>query len=313
MSGRERMRLWVLVAAALAVLSGEARAEGARERGVKLVVHGGSVSAFRHGGYGQWLPAACSNVHVDNIAREKLGSRELRIRFAEMLRSGRLHPKRQESWLVYLGGMNSLGSTESTNFEIASTFKLAHEAGFRTMGLTITPWGSERDGRWRGASGLEWFAKTQQAVDFVMGRLSPAEAFGSRASNQSDYLPGQLPDIAVDLWDFSLRDRAASSRPTEAVERLVRSSSWVRSQLAGLEGEARESALDAWVHRAAALPQWFLRAELIGSDPVHPNSQGHKQIAEAVCSKAPPSWSCDCSAFDGLTWDPGKRKPVPSR
>jgi hypothetical protein len=306
------MRISVLLCAAItALLAGEARAEEAHGNAVKVVVHGGSVSAFRRGGYSQWLPAACRHVEVDNLAQEKLGAKALRARFAQWLHPRKLDAKSRETWLVFLGGVNSIGLPESTNLEVARTFELAHDAGIRTMGLTITPWGSERDTRWKGAAGLVWFAKSQKAVDFMMGRLTPLDAFGQNAETRSTYLPGQLPEIAIDLWDSFLRHRSAPARPHKAVAQPVRSSSWVQSKLDGLDGAAREAALEDWTLRAAKLPQWFLRPELIGSDPVHPNSEGHKQIARAICRKAPPSWGCDCRVYDGLVWDAEKRNPVP--
>jgi hypothetical protein len=280
---------------------------------VQLVVHGGSVSAYRQGGYAQWLPAACKNIEVKSVAQEKLSAAALRHRFVtHVLRSASIDAKSRETWLVFLGGLNSINSPEWTNLEVSKTLELAHGAGFRTLALTFNPWGSEGDTRWRGGSGLEWFAKTQLGVDFLLGRLTPAEAFGEAAATETSYRPGQLPEIAIDLWDSALRNRNAPLRARNSVDHLVRGSSWVKARLKGLEGPEREAALEDWITRARALPQWFLRPELIGSDPVHPNSEGHKEIARAICARAPASWGCnDCSAYDGLVWHDGLKKPVP--
>ena len=310
------MRLQLIAAAVLGtLLAGPARAADADAgaKAVKVVVHGGSVSAFRRGGYGQWLAATCAAVDVQNIAKEKLGASALRQRFSDFLRSPSVMPNTQETWLVFLGGANSIGLPELTNLEVARTFKLAHDARFRTMGLTLTPWGSDGDVRWRATTGLEWFAKSQKAVDFVMGRLTPAEAFGAGPKAPKSYLPGHRPEIAVDLWDAALRQRSAALRLRKDVESPVRKSAWVKDRLRGLEGEAREAALEELIVRATELPRWFLRKELIGSDPVHPNSEGHKEIARAICKRAPVSWRCDCSAYDSLVWHEGKRKPVPRK
>jgi hypothetical protein len=311
------MRLQIPVAAALAFATllhpAGAGAESAEkpDRRVKVVVHGGSVSAYGLGGYGQWLPAACKQIDVVNTSKARLSAAALRARFvSQVLGSASIEPKTQETWLLFLGGLNSINSPELTNFDVARTFELAHKAGFRTMGLTIGPWGSEGDSRWKEAEGLVWFAKTQKAVDFVMGRLTPVEAFGERAAEQSSYRPGQLPDVAIELWDSSLRAQNAPLRPRQQIEPSVKRSRWVKSQLAGLDESAREQALEDWIARAAALPQWFLRPELIGSDPVHPNSEGHKQIARTICDRAPASWGCDCSVYDGLVWHEGLRKPI---
>ena len=307
-----KSRVAVTALFAALVAGPPARAERAQSSTVRVVVHGASVSAYRDGGYGQWLAAACKNIRVDNVSKEKLGATELRERFVEqVLQRGRVNPKAQESWLLFMVGLNSVGTPERTNVEVARTFKLARDAGFRTMGLTINPWGSERDVRWRGANGLEWLEHSQKVVDFLMGRLTPHQAFGRRAAAQTAYLPGQLPELAVDVWDASLRDRAAPPRPEQPLERQVRSSPWVTAKIAELQGTAREAALQQWITRAATLPRWFMRPELIGADGAHPNSVGHKEIAGAICARAPASWGCDCRATERLTWDPRTNKAVP--
>jgi hypothetical protein len=45
---------------------------------------------------------------------------------------------------------------------------------------------------------------------------------------------------------------------------------------------------------AAEIPRWFLREELRSFDHIHPNSEGHRLIAEAACPRLPASWGCEC-------------------
>ncbi|MFO0748688.1 MAG: hypothetical protein U1F43_23950 [Myxococcota bacterium] len=278
---------------------------------VKVVVLGGSVSEYGLGGYAQWLPAACGRIEVHNAAKARLGAAALKERFvAQILKNRKVDPKAQETWLVFLGGLNSVGTPELTNVDVAKTFKMAHDAGMRTMGLTINPWGSDGDHRWKGADGLAYQAHTQKTVDFVMGRLTPAQAFGKAGEGKAQFEAGQLPDVGVDLWDSVRRDREAPLRTEKAMARSAKLSPWVKKQLAGLDEQARQAAFDGYVQRAMRLPQWYMKPEFVAFDPVHPNAAGHKEIARMVCQKAPPSWGCDCAVFDGLAWDRRARKPV---
>jgi len=282
------------------------------DKPVKVVVLGGSVSAYGLGGYSQWLPAICQHIEVHNAAKAKLGAAALKERFiAQVLQNRRFDAKVAETWLVFLGGLNSVGTPELTNIDVSKTFRLAHEAGMKTMGLTVNPWGSDDDSRWQGARALEYLEHTQKTVDFVLGRLTPVQAFGKSAAQQAAFEPGQLPDIAVDLWDGVLRDRSAPPRTENSALHAVKTSAWVKKKLAGLDGEAKESALTGYVKQAMSIPSWFMRKDFVGFDPVHPNATGHKEIARAVCHKAPPSWGCDCAALDGLVWNPHARKPLP--
>ena len=132
------LRLLVLVACwvAGAVLTSDGPARAEEPRGtwnfsdgsmpVKVVVLGGSVSAYGLGGYAQWLPAACKRVEVKNVAKAKLGAAALRERFdAQVVRNKKLDVKAHETWLVFLGGLNSIGTPEMTNVDIAKTFRAA--------------------------------------------------------------------------------------------------------------------------------------------------------------------------------------------
>lgn len=279
---------------------------------VKVVVLGGSVSAYGLGGYAQWIPSACTRIEVHNAAKQKLGAAALKERFiAQVLKNKKLDAKAAETWLVFLGGLNSVGTPELTNVDVAKTFKLAHDAGMKTMGLTINPWGSEDDHRWKGAEGLAYLSHTKKTVDFVLGRLTPAEAFGKAGEGLASFEPGQLPDVGVDLWDGALRDRDAALRSEKAMTHSAKTSKWVKKKLTGLDGDARAAALAGYVQDAMRIPTWFMKPALVGFDPVHPNASGHKEIAKAICQKAPPSWGCDCAVFDGLTWNWKTKKPVP--
>ncbi|MCC6623841.1 MAG: hypothetical protein IT385_21460 [Deltaproteobacteria bacterium] len=309
------------VGLALAVVSGvSANAQEPRgnwgfaeaDKPVKVIVLGGSVSAYGLGGYSQWLPSACARIEVKNIAKAKLGASALKDRFvAQVLKNKKVDPKAAETWLLFLGGLNSIGMPEQTNVDVAATLRMAFEAGFRTMGITVNPWGSEGDHRWKGAGGLAYAEHTKKAVDFVMGRLTPEQAFGKAGEGRTAYLPGELPEIGVDLWDSPLRHKDAAPRAEKPTLHSVKTSAWVKQRLKDLDGEAREQALASFVTAARELPRWFMRPELIGFDAIHPNAAGHKEIARQICLRAPASWGCSCDVFDGLAWDPRARKPVP--
>jgi len=283
---------------------------------VKVIVLGGSVSAYPAGGYAQWLPNICTKIEVQNRAKEKLGAAELRQRFiAQVLKNRRLDLKSSgEPWLVFLGGMNSVGSPESTNLEVGKTLELARNAGLKTMALTLNPWGAEDDRRWQGVDGLAYFEHTQKTVDFLLGRLTPTQAFGAAnvkaLTDPTRFAPGQLPDVAIDLWSSRLRHVDAPLRDTSRLERAAKSSKLVKARLSGLAEPERAEKLRALIQKAAELPRWFMKPEFIGFDPIHPNAQGHKEIARGICEAAPASWGCECGRLDRLAWDRRRNQPA---
>lgn len=289
-------------------------------RPAKAVVIGGSVAAYGGGGFAQWLPEVCEHLEVVNQAKARLGAADLRHRFvAQVLRNRRLSAEDKEGlWLIFLGGLNSVSMPERTNYEVAQALKAAKEAGLKTMALTINPWGSERDRRWVGLEGLRYFDFTQKTVDFIMGRLSPEDAFGpQRVAGREDvahYLEGELPDIAVELWDHALRDREAAPRDMTRHARLGRRLPWVAKALAALPVEERDAHYEGLLTKAAELSQWFMRSEYRGFDAIHPNALGHREIARSICLVAPEEWGCHCEALDGLEWDRAKRqaRPIPA-
>ncbi len=313
------------LALSLVCASGEGRA-GPRgswrfsdeARPVKVVVIGGSVSAWPSGSYGDWVGGLCRNVDLVNRAKAKLGTRALRERLEdEVIRNRRLDmPGRvgsgEEVWLIFMAGLNSIGSPEATNLEVTKTFALAHQHGMKVMGLTPNPWGAESDRRWRGYEGLEYFAHTQKVVDHFFGRLGPEAALGRFSEGRTEFAPGERADITVDIWDdTTLRDREAPRRDPARLEREVRRSAFLRAALKGLEGDRRDFVLASHTAFALELPRWFMKPEYVGFDAIHPNGDGHREIARAICKAAPPSWGCACEEIDGLRWDKKTRALVP--
>lgn len=324
------MRRAPLVGLALAVALSTASASaespgrwvfGDAERPVKAVVIGGSISAYTAGSFSDYLGAVCHRTEIVNCGKARLGAAALERRFeAQVLDNRRLMKARDDYeglWLIFFGGLNSVSSPELTNFHVARALKKAHDRGVRTIAITIGPWGSERDARWRAERGLEYFDFSQRAVDFILGRATPAEALGRFAVDRKEdgrdgdgWAPGELPEVAVDLWDSALRHVDAEPRSRASVERRVRRSPWVRRQLADLEGEAREARLEALITQATELPRWFMRPELIGFDAIHPNSDGHRIIAEIICPRLPAQLGCACDRLAVASWDRRARAVV---
>lgn len=277
----------------------------------KVVVVGGSVSAYPAGGFSQWLPSVCDRIEVVNRGQAKLGAFELRQRFIAQVLKNRRVTKDTNLWLVFLGGLNSVGDPEKTNLEVGKTMKTAKDAGISTMLVTINPWGAEADRRWKGVEGIAYWEHTQKTVDFTMGRLTPDVALGRHqkelAAEGGGWLPGVLPDIAIDVWDSPMRHKDAPMRDRDKLEREAKRSAWLKKRVAAAaDPEAEREKL---LSRAAELPRWFMRPELMGFDAIHPNADGHKVIAKAICEKAPPSWGCHCERLESLAWDRRSNAP----
>lgn len=275
-----------------------------KDRPVKVVIVGGSVSAWPRGGYGQFLQSTCSRVEVVNRGKARLGAKALRRRLtSQVFRNRRIDLAAHESsWLIFHGGLNSISTPQATNREVARALKAAHAKGMKTIGLTVGPWGSEGDKRWRRAGGLRYRAWTALSVDFLMGRLSAEEAFG-RSRAASDYVEGERPDVAVDIYDSILRDSAAPLRENKRMARFVTIDDWVKRTLKGVVGEERQARLATFTEDALSLPRWFMKRELHAFDHVHPGIEGHRLIAQTMCPKMPEAWGCACDVIPTLSWD----------
>jgi len=270
---------------------------------VKVVVLAGSIGAFPKS-YARLLPEQCANVEVRNLSQTGMGAWPLKQHFKHEVLENRmldLDQEGQEFWLVYGGGINSIGMPEATNHHMKNTFVLAHMAGMKVVGLTITPWGDDDDKRFRGIAGLELRQASQKVVDFVMGRLAPHEALGSyvdkRPAKDGPWVALERPDVAVNLYDSSLRAKEAGRRDLEAMRTLLaKDRDWEREH-AGLGDAARQAQLATDAEALADLPRWYLREELRSFDHIHPNADGHRLIATTMCPKLPASWGCNCSAL----------------
>ena len=209
-------------------------------------------------------------------------------------------------------GLNAHGVDDVrvlTNRDVAATLKRAHERGFKTIGLTVGPWGAEHDKRWRGGSGNRYQNKTRLTVDFLMGRLTPQQAFGRSA--EESFLAGQLPDIAVDLYDSGLRDADAALRDEAPTRRRLRYDKELRRALRKLPKEEQDAAMEREVAQALEMPRWFMKKELQAFDHIHPNMEGHRVIAQAACPSLPESWGCQCARLPELSWDRKARALLP--
>lgn len=286
---------------------------------VKAVIIGGSVSAWPSGSYGDWIGGLCPNVEIVNRSEAKLGTQALRQRFeAEVVKNRRLKVADrvgagEEIWLIFMAGLNSIGSPEATNIEVVKTFALAHKHGISVMGLSPNPWGAESDRRWKGLDGVSYYEHTLKVVDFFMGRLGPIEALGRFAEGRQVFEAAEKADIAVDLWDATLRDAEAPLRDREKLQKEAKRSPWLKARLKGLEPAAAEAETTRLLDLAASLPRWYMKAAYLGFDAIHPNAEGHREIARAMCAVAPPSWGCNCSDTDRASWDRKNRVIVVSK
>lgn len=272
------------------------------DKPVKVVVLAGSIGAWPRQPYADRIEAMCRHVEVVNLSKTGLGAWPLKKRFKDQVLRNRyldLDAAGQEFWLLYGGGINSIGDPESTNHHMKNTFVLAHRAGMKVVAFTVTPWGDDDDRRFRGIGALQYRRATRKVVDFVMGRLDPEEALGDHARKrpgqaEAPWTPGECPDVAVDLYDSPLRDRDAPPRDLVAGRAaLEKDARWQRAHR-DLEPAARAAALerDAWL--LASTPQWYLREELRSFDHIHPDAEGHRLIANHACPSLPASWGCEC-------------------
>ena len=149
-----------------------------KDRPVKVITLGASVSAWPRGNYSQHIQKACKRVEVVNRAKARIGGPQLKERFVkQVLRNRRVRVKNHEAvWLMFQGGLNTIGTPTMTNNYLRSIYLRAHRKGIKVMGLTLGPWGSKV--RWRGGKGLVYRRWTRRVNDFVMGKLTPEKALG---------------------------------------------------------------------------------------------------------------------------------------
>jgi hypothetical protein len=250
----------------------------------------------------------CERAEIRNLSAVGFGAYQLHERFrSEVIENPRIPVGNRdvELWLMYHGGMNSVGNPTLTNRYIRSTFALAHRRNMSVVGLTLTPWGSEDDEeRWAGSHALHSMRNTRKIVDFVLGRLLPRDALADMIDTREvaadqPWLPSELPDVAIDLYDSRLRDRDARPRPVDAMERALSHDSRWRRSVSELDDGARAERLAQDARALSEAPRWYLRREYRGFDHVHPNRDGHRVIAETVCPRLPQSWGCHCPSAAG--------------
>jgi hypothetical protein len=272
------------------------------DKPIKVVVLAGSIGAFPDQPYAKEIARLCKNVEVKNLSKVGQGAWALKKRFKEqVIANRRVDPEApgHEHWLVFGGGLNSVGTPKMSNRHVRDLYVLAHVHGFRVVGLTVTPWGDLADRRWRGQKALDYRRVTREVVDFNMGRSSPRDALGAYADRrkggaEAPWDPIELPDVAVDLYDSPLRDRAAALRDLAAMRtELERDKRW-RQATKPLGELARVAKLEADAVALAELPQWFMRTELRSFDHIHPNREGHRIMAAVMCPQLPASWGCSC-------------------
>jgi len=306
---RGLLAIWVLCF--LMMNAGETYAQNQKEpvgrwrykddsRPVKVIIIGGSLAHWGKGNFGAFLAQSCRNVDVKNRAKTGYGAPKLKLRFRRQFLKNRLvklQDDRFEYWLLFQGGLNSIYSPEMTIKFTSEMFALAHQQNVKVVALSLTPWGSNSSKKWRGLSGLDRHDKTRKVVRFVMGELPRNEGLGSyvtpKDKDRSEWYPGELADISINLFDGPLRHKEATVRSREGLwKRLSRSKRW-RKKYPDLEATAT---------RASEIPRWFLRPELQAFDHIHPGTEGHRIIAQQTCPKLPESWGCDCSIIDKLQW-----------
>ncbi len=273
------------------------------DRRVKVVVLAGSVGAFRERPYARVLHEWCENAEFRNLSRVGHGTPQLASRFRTEVLEGRHAPigaSSSEVWVLFGGGLNSVGRAQQTNRALWRMIEQAHRRRVRVAALTVTPWGSADDERWNGGRAVHLFRNTRSIVDFVMGRSNPAEALGAYRSERrgvapdAPWQPHERPDVSVDLYDSRLRDRDARPWPLEHLRRqLSRDGAW-RNPLGRLSDEERSARLEADARMLSEAPRWFLGREYQSFDHVHPNREGHQVIAETICPALPANWGCRC-------------------
>ncbi len=273
-----------------------------QSRPVKVVLLAGSIGAFQDEPYGRLIHEWCENAEVRNLSRVGYGAFQLhQVWQSEVMRNPRF-PTRSDTtelWVLWNGGLNSAASANRTNHYIRRVFTEAHRRGMRVVGMTLSPWGAlDDERRWGGARGLDTLRNTRRIVDFVMGRGSPRDLLGTyatqRESPDAPWTAAEMADVRIDLFDSRLRDAEAPVRDVTAMRTVLERDARYRQQLASVAEAERARRMDADARMLSELPRWFLRRELRGFDPIHPNRAGHRAIALHACPQLPASWGCRC-------------------
>lgn len=277
------------------------------DRPVKVVLLAGSIGAFRNRPYGVLIHNACSNAEVRNLSQVGAGAPQLLTRFQHEVVENPNVPRGArglELWLLFGGGLNSVGAVTRTNFAMNRLFVMAHHHGIRVAALTLTPWGDsgEDDERWRDGRALHALRSTRRVVDYVLGRSTPEDALGPFARRRprgvaadAPWTPAERPDVAIDLYDApALRDATATPWTIEDAQRRIERDSRWRTETASLSQAARDVRLAEDARFLSEAPRHFLRSEFRSFDHIHPNREGHQAMFETMCPRLPASWGCRC-------------------
>jgi hypothetical protein len=282
-------------------------------RPVKVVVLAGSIGAWGRSSYVHRLQRVCHRAEFRNLSATGQGAFALRQRFRSEVLDAPVPRVRQdgaERWLVFGGGLNSVGAPARTNRWIRDLFVEAHAHGWRVVGLSLTPWGDPKDRRFRGHAGVKYLRATRQVVDFVLGRSTPGAALGREAAGRTGgadapWESAELADAVVDLYDSSLRDPTAPLSDLQEVRDAL-AAEHPRGSPAGepvAVDDATRRARERREEDAQLLAQarrWELRPELRAFDHIHPNAEGHGRMAATICPRLPATWGCDCAKL-GVT------------
>jgi len=281
-------------------------------KSVKVIVLAGSIGATRSGAYHQHLEAACSNTEFVNLSKAGHAVQGLlKIWRHEVSTNRRLLRSRQpgeDHWTLFGGGLNNIGTSghHSAAHAMRKLFLRMHKDDFDILATSLTPWGDRKDKRWVGYTALLSHRTTLALGHFVGEQLSPQDALGrylkyrQRSSPKGTWEDDELPDQSIDLYSSDLRHKDAA--PTDAEETrktLLRSRMWRRAT-GPMDPASRANQLQLDAEELAGLPRWYLRPDLQGFDPIHPNRTGHRLMAQIMCPSLPSSWGCDCQTLSSV-------------
>jgi hypothetical protein len=279
------------------------------EKPVKVIVLAGSIGAKRREAYHNQLQGVCSATEFVNLSKVGHAVQGLigiwQREVSENRRLARSRSPEEERWALFGGGLNNIGTRGhySAAHYMLKLFSRMKRDGFRVIATSVSPWGDNEDDRWEGYSGLLVHRTSLALAGFLAGDLTPSDALGRYLRYRRKSLPGEqfeaaeLPARSINLYTSSLRENGTRKNDFERGRKmLLRSRSW-RKSTRKMTGAARAVRLQQDAEELAALPQWYLRPELQGFDPIHPNARGHRLMASVICPELPDSWRCDCNAL----------------